>query len=289
MAGRREVGRSPDLGTTPVQTFGIIADPYRSADGDRKVQPTLSYLICCAERTGSTLLGNALIGTGIAGRPRSYFNRVAHYNPRMQRILGNAKDDDGYLDRVIAAATTPNGVFSAKVHWEHFLNLVAKTERSPLACQGTVPVSMPERLRGHFPDLRYIWLVRRNAVARAISHYRVKKTNRWQLDSRWVTDDTGGEGEPGFDFDEIAAFVRIGEAEDVRWQQYFQEHNISPLELIYEEMVQDLEGAVRRVLGFLGICAENVNMPPPTLRRQADDQSREWEARFRRICADESE
>jgi LPS sulfotransferase NodH len=254
-----------------------------------KLQPSLSYLICCCERTGSTLLGNALIGTGIAGRPRSYFNRVAHFNPRIQRILGNAKDDDNYLDKVTVAATTPNGVFGAKVHWEHFLNFIAKAERGSPACEGRVPASVPERLQVRFPDLRYIWLVRKNAVARAISHYRVKKTNRWQLDSRWVADDTGGEGEPGFDFDEIDAFVRLGEAEDARWRQYFQEHDISPLDLVYEELVQDLAGAVRRVLGFLGIPAENLNLPPPTLRKQADDRSREWEARYRRICAEEGE
>jgi trehalose 2-sulfotransferase len=254
-----------------------------------KLQPSLSYLICCCERTGSTLLGNALIGTGIAGRPRSYFNRVAHFNPRIQRILGNAKDDDNYLDKVIVAATTPNGVFGAKVHWEHFLNLIAKAERSLQAYDATVSATGPERLQVRFPDLRYIWLVRKNAVARAISHYRVKKTNRWQLDSRWVADDTGGEGEPGFDFDEIEAFVRLGEAEDARWRQYFQEHDISPLDLVYEELVQDLEGAVRRVLGFLGIPAEKLNLPPPTLRKQADDRSREWEARYRRICAEEDQ
>jgi LPS sulfotransferase NodH len=252
------------------------------------LQPVLSYLICCSERTGSTLLGNALIGTGIAGRPRSYFNRVAHYNLRMQRILGNAKDDDKYLDKVIVAATTPNGVFGAKVHWEHFLNLIAKAGRSPQACGDTVPASVSERLRVHFPELRYIWLVRRNAIARAISHYRVKKTHRWQLDSRWVTDDTGGEGEPGFDFDEIEAFVRLGEVEDARWREYFQEHDILPLEVIYEDLVRDLEGTVRRALEFLGIPAGNVNLPPPTLRRQADDRSQEWEARYRQICADES-
>jgi LPS sulfotransferase NodH len=251
------------------------------------VRPKLSYLICCAERTGSTLLGNALIDTGIAGRPRAYFNRVAHYNPRMQRILGNAKDDDGYLDRVILAAITPNGVFGGKVHWEHFLNLIAKTERSLLVHEGAVPASVPERLRARFPDLRYIWLVRRNAVARAISHYRVKKTNRWQLDSRWITDDTGGEGEPSFDFDGIEAFLRIGEAEDAHWREFFREHGISPLELVYEELVQDIEGTVRRVLRFLGIPAENVKLPAPTLRKQADDHSRQWEARYRQMCADE--
>lgn len=250
--------------------------------------PSLSYLICCAERTGSTLLGNALIGTGIAGRPRSYFNRVAHFNPKMWRILANANNDERYLEMVIAAATTPNGVLGAKVHWQHFLNLIAKAEGTPKMPEAAAPASVPERLRLHFPDLRYIWLVRRNAVARAISHYRVKKTNRWQLDGRWITDDTGGEGEPGFDFDEIAEFVRLGEIEDARWRQFFQEHNISPLELYYEDLVRDLEGHIRRVLEYLGIPAENVNVPPPNLRQQADGRSREWEARYRQICAEES-
>jgi trehalose 2-sulfotransferase len=253
-----------------------------------KIAPSLSYLICCAERTGSTLLGNALIGTGIAGRPRSYFNRVAHFSPKMRRILGNANDDEKYLDKVIIAATTPNGVFGAKVHWQHFLNLIAKAAGTLQASEATALASVPERLGVHFPDLRYIRLVRRNAVARAISHYRVKKTNRWQLDARWVTDDTGGEGEPGFDFDEIAAFVRLGEVEDARWRQFFREHNISPLELFHEDLVRDLDGTVRRVLGFLGIPAGNVKIPAPNLREQADYRSREWEARYRRICADES-
>ena len=121
-------GRSADRGATLSRLFDTIGrrDPE---NGIRKLPPSLSYLICSAERTGSTLLGNALIGTGIAGRPRSYFNRVAHYNPRMLRVLGNATDDEGYLDRVIVAATTPNGVFGAKVHWGHFLNFIDRAER----------------------------------------------------------------------------------------------------------------------------------------------------------------
>jgi trehalose 2-sulfotransferase len=202
--------------------------------------------------------------------------------------LGNAKDDDNYLDKVIVAATTSNGVFGAKVHWDHFLNLIARAERRPLANPYMAPASLSGHLHALFPDLRYIWLMRRNSVARAISHYRVKKTNQWQLDSRWTTDDAGGDGQPVFDFDEIAAFVQLGEAEDARWRGFFQQHNIFPLELFYEDLVQDLAGAVRRVMGFLGIPIENVNIPAPNLRRQADDLSRDWEARYREICATES-
>jgi trehalose 2-sulfotransferase len=253
----------------------------------RNVPLSLSYLICCAERTGSTLLSDALIGTGMAGRPRSYFNRVAHFNPRYQRILGTAKDDDKYLDRVIVAATTPNGVFGAKVHWAHFLNLVAKVDRSSSAVAAIAVSSVHQRLQLRFPDLRYIWLTRPNAVARAISHYRAERTGRWQLDARWITDDTGGEGEPPFDFDAIDAFVRAGEAENAHWRRYFEQHAISPFELTHEEVVQDLAAAVQRVLGFLGLSAENLKLPPPSLRQQADGRSREWEARYRVMCSEE--
>jgi LPS sulfotransferase NodH len=223
------------------------------------LQPRLSYFICCAERTGSTFLGNTLIDIGIAGRPRSYFNRVAYYNPKMQRILRNAKDDETYLDRVIEAATTPNGVFGAKVHWQHFLNLIAKVERGSRS--DSIGTAALDYLRMRLPDPRFIWLTRRNVVARAISHYRVKKTNEWQLDSRWTTDDTGGEGEPGFDFDGIDAFLRAGQIEDEHWQQFFREHDIRPLDLVYEDLIQDLAGTVCKFAGnsdpLRGIFASN--------------------------------
>ena len=102
----------------------------------RNLRPSLSYLICCCERTGSTLLGDALIGTGIAGQPHGYFSRVALHNPRTPSNFGEIKDDDDYLDKVIAAATTPNGVFGAKVHWDHFMTLIAKAERRARAQPG---------------------------------------------------------------------------------------------------------------------------------------------------------
>jgi LPS sulfotransferase NodH len=252
------------------------------------LRPSLSYLICCAERTGSNLLGDALSATGIAGRPQGYFSRVAPYNPRTPRILREA-NDDGFLDRVIVAATTPNGVFGAKLHWEGFLTLVAKAGDLARAQQDAVPTRVPELLQLRLPNLRFIWLRRRNEVARAISHYRAKKTDRWHVDSRWSVDGGDGFGEPDFDFDQIDAFVRSGKCDELRWQQFFQENDISPLELSYEELVGDLEESVGRVLAFAGIRANDVKVPPPTLRKLADDRSREWEARYRRICAEECE
>jgi trehalose 2-sulfotransferase len=238
-----------------------------------EMQPSRSYLVCCCERTGSTLLEEALTDTGVAGRPRSYFNPIASHTARMRRLLKDTSDEN-YLDRVVVAATTENGVFGAKVHWAHFLNLVSKLD-------GPSEPAMA-RLRRHFPDLRYIHLIRKNAVARAISHYRAKKTGLWHRDS--APDDSGGEGEPAFDFDQIENFVRIGETEDATWRQFFAEHHVRPLQLVYEEMVTDLDGTVGSVLAFLDIPAEGIRIKP-RLRRQPDHRSREWEERYRRIAA----
>ena len=58
------------------------------------MRPAVSYLICCCERTGSTLLGDALLSTGVAGRPHGYFSRVALHNPRVRRILRQMNEDD---------------------------------------------------------------------------------------------------------------------------------------------------------------------------------------------------
>jgi LPS sulfotransferase NodH len=193
----------------------------------------------------------------------------------MRRFLKDTTDDENYLDRVVATATTENGVFGAKVHWAHFLNLVSKLD-------GPSEPAM-ERLRRHFPDLRYIHLIRKNAVARAISHYRAKKTGPWHSGS--TPDDSGGEGEPAFDFDQIENFVRIGETEDATWRQFFAEHRIRPLQLVYEEMVADLAATVGSVLAFLDIPAGGIKINPPRLRKQADHRSREWEERYRRLAA----
>ncbi len=46
-------------------------------DGAHAVtEPTRSYLVCATPRSGSTLLCEALLATGVAGRPREYFEAL---------------------------------------------------------------------------------------------------------------------------------------------------------------------------------------------------------------------
>src|SRR5580700_12229942 len=66
----------------------------------------LSYIICTAPRTGSTLLAEALKATGCAGRPAEYFDIHAH-NEQYWMHTG-ARVREATPARQHAAAASPN-------------------------------------------------------------------------------------------------------------------------------------------------------------------------------------
>src|SRR5262245_55098655 len=111
------------------------------------MQPHISYLICSTARTGSLLLAEALQHTGIAGRPREYFA------PKLQQtwserwgILGTSNYAD-FLDKAIAAGTTPNGVFGARISGHQLESFLLRLQQLP---------NYKERaVSGVFPNLHY--------------------------------------------------------------------------------------------------------------------------------------
>ncbi len=111
--------------------------------------PSRGYLLCCVQRTGSNLLGQALAGVGIAGRPVEYFNPFEQNKPWMRDILGDLSMVEG-LPKILMAGTTPNGLFGAKVHCSHFRYLGMSVNREWDDSQRT---AMYELLRSGFPSL----------------------------------------------------------------------------------------------------------------------------------------
>jgi LPS sulfotransferase NodH len=279
------------------------------------MMPSRGYLLCCIERTGSNLLAEALAGMGIAGRPVEYFNPVGQDKPWMRDILGDSSLMEG-LPKILAAGTTPNGIFGAKVHWVHFRYLgmsitgewrdsqrraMFELQRSRLSDPRSQAAAI-ESLRSEFfakpmlstaytqlqswmPDLRVIWLRRQNMVARAISLFRARQTGNWYQPLS-KSSAVPGKQAPDFDFAEIHTLYCLGWLQEENWQQFFQKHEISPHCVTYEELVADYEATVRRALKFLDIDAEQASIPPPVSRKQSDALSEEWEERYRKLSAE---
>src|SRR5579862_3634810 len=131
-----------------------------------------AYVICTAPRTGSSLLAEALASTGRAGRPKEYFDIYKQNERNWMKRFGIQREKD-YLEKVIAAGTTPNGVFGMKLHWHQIPALASKfaaAAESKAAPAGEI--ALDELLQDRFPAVHYLWLLRRNKLAQGISYYR---------------------------------------------------------------------------------------------------------------------
>jgi LPS sulfotransferase NodH len=183
----------------------------------------------------------------VAGRPHEWFWQDTEAS--LMRAWGVA-GFDAYLELVLAAGTTPNGVFGAKVMWGH------------------LPELPP------FPQPRFIWLRRGDRVAQAVSFAKAIQTGHWH---EW---DPAPSTAPVFDRGAIETLLReIGE-HDRRWADWFAERRVEPLELAFEELVSDPDAQTLRVLDFLGLCLPTGTAIHPLTNSQNDGLDADWCARY---------
>ena len=167
---------------------------------------------------------------------------------------------------------TPNGVFGSKMMWGYLRELVPQLS-ALLAIEDS---SLPAVLAAAFPQVRYIWLTRRDKVRQGISFYRALETKVWRS-----TDVPAGLADnPAFDFLAIDRLVQLSTWEDESWREYFQEHAISPLIVSYENLAQAPEDVVRQILAYLDLPAARLPDLPWRHQRQADALTDEWVERY---------
>jgi len=187
------------------------------------LRPRESYFVCATPRSGSWFLCGLLASTGVAGRPHEWFWRDTRTS--LERDW-NVSDDADYVEHVLAAGTTPNGVFGAKVMF------------------GSLPPLEP------FPSPRFVWMRRRDRQAQAASFARAVQTGHWH---HW---DPRLRGEPAQRPDMVAALHEEIEQLEGGWEGWFDEHGVHPLEVVYEELADDPVGNTTRVLSFLGLSTD---------------------------------
>lgn len=94
-------------------------DPLRSMPGGTGARHLDAYLLCATPRTGCTLLCDLLRSTHIAGRPESYFRQQDEQawadRWRLARNGAGTFDYGDYVRAAVAAGSSPNGLFGARV------------------------------------------------------------------------------------------------------------------------------------------------------------------------------
>jgi trehalose 2-sulfotransferase len=239
--------------------------------------PRKSLVICTQQRSGSTLLGEAITFAGGLGRPLEYLH--PGFRPALQERW-QADDLTAYIAQLHRFRTDPAGVFALKLFWRDLLDLA--NERAPGAFEplrmGSPAEIAPEVYRalfallaGDVPDATWIFLTRRDALRQALSNYVAWQTDSWRQFS---------ERRPKaveYDADLIRRLLSRVLRSNAHWRHFFDANGIAPIEIVYEDIERDYDGTLRKLLKDLG---RDMTLPPPRLRKQADDRVEALRARF---------
>ncbi len=255
-------------------TDQVMTDPFPEEPAEGPL-PTRSYFICSTPRSGSWLLVDLLRATGQAGVAREYFR----LSPAGHLPDGPVQE---LLDQVRRLGTSENGVFSAKVHWMQF-------EELGRALGGGIvptPEELARLLGDWFPSPRFVFLRRSDTDRQAVSWYRAIETNEW-----WQTGTRGRKAKAAAiepDLARIAELEALLRDYEDRWAAHFKALDAEVLELDYATVCEDPSGTVGRVLDFLDLGPWDAPVDlEPRLKKQADDLSADWLARYQAFRAQE--
>ncbi|HKP17458.1 MAG TPA: Stf0 family sulfotransferase [Gaiellaceae bacterium] len=218
---------------------------------DRSAPATASCVVCGTQRSGTWLLCGLLASTGAAGRPHEWFSPVT---ARPARDQWQVDTEDDYLEAVLRAGTTDNGIFGVKVMW----NDVGRLEQA-----------LPR-----LPDPHYVWLRRDDVVAQAVSWALAGQSGLYH---EW--DGAGPQREPPFDRKEVDGFVQLVKAHTAGWAEWFRNRGIEPLLLRYEDLLARPTDETERVLAFLGV--ETQGPIAVQTRASANGHAEDWIRRYR--------
>jgi LPS sulfotransferase NodH len=120
---------------------------------------------------------------------------------------------------------------------------------------------------------------RRNKIRLAVSWWRAIQSGEWHLpadEPRKPVDLSNAHS-----FDAINHLYYECSMREAGIQEFFAEDNITPLNIFYEDFIQEYEGTVRKILDYLELDSRSVTIAPPALTKLVDAVSEEWVQRFR--------
>lgn len=188
--------------------------------------------IAITPRSGSTAFCSCLEVAGVAEHIGEIFN-PAGPKKRFQNLLG-VESDIGLLEGC-AGLSYDKQLAIFKVSAADFKAVVKSNS------------SIANRLGG-----RWIYIDRDDKVAQGISMFMAKNTGLWHVHSDHISESVVAEVAP-YDFESIDEEVTRCEREADFWENYFLEHQLTPIRVRYEDFSEDPDATVKNVLRELNI------------------------------------
>jgi LPS sulfotransferase NodH len=249
-------------GKLRAQFAAFHADHPAAAGYERPKLPVRkTYCILITPRSGSTWLTRRISRLDVLSCPEEYFiaeefANTLQYNP--------GRDVYEVFDIIAQKSCTSDGLFGFEMS---YFDLEEFEREARL-----VDVMLGER---HF-----FYLSRRNFVAQAISLHTAVESQVFH---------TFGEGKvppqrPAvpYDDDKIMYWVCHILQQEFGIRQWLRANKIRPVTLCYEELLEDIDGAVARIARHLGVDLAGARMrPTPQTEKLAATWATDFERRFR--------
>jgi len=218
-------------------------------------RPSKVLVIASTPRSGSHMLGHGLHETGRFGFPLEYAN--PHNLGEWKRRL-NVRDTFDALRRIEERRTSPNGVFSIKIHHAHVKRFGGFRGLADL-----------------FPGAYYVLLSRKNLLRQAISSSIAAQTGVW-IDGQEPNGNT-----PHYSFRHIDVRLREVIRDTASWRYVLAANGVKYIEIDFDFAKQNIPAAIERIADFMGVELDPQRVPQqPVTRAQSDALNDEWERRF---------
>jgi Uncharacterized protein conserved in bacteria len=269
-----------------------MTEPFLTSRIGIENVPEVSYIIFTTPRSGSTFLCDLLRKTKLAGKPGEHFLHWYRTECKPEQINPieapfRLLPPTLQLQRAIKRGTR-DGVFGVKVMSSYF----GFVETSIQNLSGLVNRPARESFEFIFPNLHYIFLSRRSKIQQSVSLARAVLSNEWRRDlwspfskilENIPATPKRKSGELLYDFDKILGFYKEMCRQDQEWNDYFKKAEIEPYLVIYEDLLQNVDGSVKTILKYLGRKIEGeLKLSRIFLKKQGDSINEEWSERFQR-------
>jgi len=173
---------------------------------------------------------------------------------------------------VLERGRSENGLFSARVMWGTMEELTKNLRSIGLAGSDRSVLTQV------FGKTKFVYLGRHDAVAQAISRLRAEQSSVWHIEGD--QDQAAAEDKVHYDRRAIQYYIDESVRHNSAWSRWFQNNQIVPLRLSYEDLASDGVSQAYRILDFVGVAPPNFLIRAPNVR-MADNTSEEWARRFR--------
>jgi LPS sulfotransferase NodH len=234
----------------------------------------LAYWLCGTPRTGSNLLRFSLDKAN-CGHPAEGYHKYAN------RDLGwgyDEKDFIRYNRQMIQNQTSPEtGIFGLKIFWEQFQYYLDQCEQAPIT--GGQRLTPYEKVAVFYPEVKFIFIRRRDKLRQAISLVKAKQSNLYIVPKNRRSAQT----QPvrfRYNSRMISYYLGLFAAHDTHWENFFKLGGITPYTVWYEDLIAKYNRSVKEIIRFIGFEAERVRRSP--FVKQSDEVNELWYQRYRK-------